>query len=63
MKTVLVIEDELTVRESLVDLLEIEGFRAIAADNGKTGLTIAITEQPRYWNDSVCVFNGADNES
>ena len=46
MKTVLVIEDELTVRESLVDLLEIEGFRAIAADNGKTGLTIAITEHP-----------------
>jgi two-component system alkaline phosphatase synthesis response regulator PhoP len=46
MKTVLVIEDELTVRESLVDLLEIEGFRAIAADNGKTGLKIALTEHP-----------------
>lgn len=46
MKTVLVIEDELTVRESLVDLLEIEGFKAIAADNGKTGLQIALKERP-----------------
>jgi len=46
MKTVLIIEDELTVRESLVDLLEIEGFRAIAADNGKTGLRIALKERP-----------------
>lgn len=46
MTTVLVIEDELTVRESLVDLLEIEGFRAIAADNGKTGLTMALKEHP-----------------
>lgn len=46
MKTVLVIEDELTVRESLVDLLEVEGFRAIAADNGRTGLQIALKESP-----------------
>ena len=46
MKTVLIIEDELTVRESLVDLLEIEGFRAIAADNGKTGLKLALKERP-----------------
>jgi DNA-binding response OmpR family regulator len=44
MKTGLVIEVELNVRESLVDLLEIEGFKSIAADNGKTGLTIALTE-------------------
>ena len=46
MKTVLIIEDELTVRESLVDLLEIEGFRAIAANNGKMGLQIALKERP-----------------
>ena len=46
MKTVLIIEDELTVRESLVDLLEIEGFRAIAANNGKMGLEIALKELP-----------------
>ncbi len=41
MKTILVIEDELNVRESLVDILEIEGFKAIAAENGRIGLTIA----------------------
>ena len=46
MKTVLIIEDELTVRESLVDLLEIEGLRAIAANNGKMGLQIALKECP-----------------
>jgi DNA-binding response OmpR family regulator len=46
MKTVLIIEDEVTVRESLVDLLEIEGFRAIAANNGKMGLEIALKERP-----------------
>ncbi len=46
MKTVLIIEDELTVRESIVDLLEIQGFRVIAADNGKTGLQIALKERP-----------------
>ncbi len=41
MKTILVIEDELNVRESLVDLLQVEGFKAIAAENGRMGLTIA----------------------
>jgi two-component system, OmpR family, alkaline phosphatase synthesis response regulator PhoP len=46
MKTVLIIEDEVTVRESLVDLLEIEGFRAIAANNGKMGVEIALKERP-----------------
>lgn len=46
MKTILIIEDELNVRESLVDLLEIEGFRAIAADNGKSGLALAQLEKP-----------------
>jgi two-component system, OmpR family, alkaline phosphatase synthesis response regulator PhoP len=46
MKTILIIEDELTVRESLVDLLEIEGFRAIAAENGKVGLRLAQEHNP-----------------
>jgi len=46
MKTILVIEDELNVRESLIDLLEIEGFRAISADNGRIGLSMAQSEHP-----------------
>ena len=41
MKTILVIEDEPNVRESLIDLLEVEGFKAISAENGRIGLTIA----------------------
>jgi two-component system, OmpR family, alkaline phosphatase synthesis response regulator PhoP len=46
MKTILIIEDELTVRESLIDLLEIEGFKAIAAENGKVGLRLAQEHNP-----------------
>ena len=41
MKTILVLEDEPNVRESLIDLLEVEGFKAISAENGRIGLTIA----------------------
>ena len=41
MKTILVIEDEPNVRESLIDLLEVEGFKAISAESGRIGLTIA----------------------
>jgi two-component system, OmpR family, alkaline phosphatase synthesis response regulator PhoP len=41
MKTILIIEDDLNVRESLVDLLDVEGFKTIAAENGRIGLTLA----------------------
>jgi two-component system, OmpR family, alkaline phosphatase synthesis response regulator PhoP len=41
MKTILIIEDDLNVRESLMDLLEVEGFKTIAAENGRIGLTLA----------------------
>ncbi|MEB3295017.1 MAG: response regulator transcription factor [Synechococcales bacterium] len=40
-KTILVIEDEKTVRESLLDLLEVEGYAAIGAENGQQGLQLA----------------------
>jgi two-component system, OmpR family, alkaline phosphatase synthesis response regulator PhoP len=46
MKTILIIEDELTVRESLIEILELEGFRAIAAENGKVGLRLAQEHNP-----------------
>ena len=46
MKTILVIEDELNVRESLIDLLEVEGFKAISAESGRIGLTIAHDVHP-----------------
>jgi two-component system, OmpR family, alkaline phosphatase synthesis response regulator PhoP len=46
MKTILVIEDEQTVRESIVDLLEVEGFCPIGAANGRLGLTLARQTPP-----------------
>jgi two-component system, OmpR family, alkaline phosphatase synthesis response regulator PhoP len=45
-KTILVIEDEQTVRESIVDLLEVEGFSPIGAANGRLGLDLARQTPP-----------------
>jgi CheY-like chemotaxis protein len=41
MKTILVIEDEETVRENILELLDAEGFEALAAENGRIGLDLA----------------------
>jgi len=38
MQTILVIEDNKDIRENTCELLELEGYRVFAADNGKTGL-------------------------
>ncbi len=46
MKTVLVIEDDPTVRESLQDLLEVQGFRAITAASGNSGIQLAAEQVP-----------------
>lgn len=46
MKTILVIEDEQAVRESILDLLEAEGFQGIGADNGKVGVQLARQHRP-----------------
>jgi CheY-like chemotaxis protein len=46
MTTILVIEDEMAMRESLVDLLESEGFTTIVADNGSLGLELAFSTHP-----------------
>ncbi|MBH8552998.1 EAL domain-containing response regulator [Nostocaceae cyanobacterium CENA357] len=43
---ILVIEDEESVRENLLDLLEAENFETIAAANGKTGINLAVSEIP-----------------
>ncbi|OCQ99898.1 diguanylate cyclase [Nostoc sp. MBR 210] len=43
---ILVIEDEESVRENLLDLLEAEDFQTIAAANGKTGVDLAFAEVP-----------------
>jgi PAS domain S-box-containing protein len=41
MKTILVIEDDKNIRESIVDLLETSNFKAIGAPNGAEGIRVA----------------------
>lgn len=46
MAKILVIEDEESVRENLLDLLEAENYETVAAPNGKIGLDLAMSEKP-----------------
>ena len=46
MKTILVIEDEPATRDNLLLMLRMEGFKAIAASNGRLGVETARRESP-----------------
>jgi len=46
MVKILVIEDEESVRENLLDLLEAEDFEIVSAPNGKIGVNLAFSEVP-----------------
>jgi len=46
MKKILVIEDDRSVRENLLDLLDAKNFETFAAGNGKTGVELALVHQP-----------------
>ncbi|HAG81486.1 MAG TPA: response regulator [Cyanobacteria bacterium UBA12227] len=46
MTKILVIEDEPTVRENIMELLDAEGFDASAAENGSVGLNLAQQQLP-----------------
>ncbi|HYX18096.1 MAG TPA: EAL domain-containing response regulator [Nostoc sp.] len=46
MPKILIIEDEESVRENILDLLEAENFETIAAANGRIGVHLAISEVP-----------------
>ncbi len=46
MSKILVIEDEESVRDNLLDLLEAESFETIAAVNGRMGVEMAMSEYP-----------------
>lgn len=46
MKKILVIEDEEPVRLNIIELLELEGYDVLQAENGKIGLRLAQTETP-----------------
>ena len=46
MKTVLIIEDNLEIRENTTEILELEGFKVINAENGKEGMLAATKYLP-----------------
>ncbi|MEW7289992.1 response regulator [Aquimarina sp. 2304DJ70-9] len=46
MKTVLLIEDDVALRENTAELLELSDYRVITSPNGKTGITKAKEEKP-----------------
>jgi DNA-binding response OmpR family regulator len=46
MTKILVIEDEETVRENILELLDAEGFEALSAENGRIGLDLAQQQLP-----------------
>src|SRR5436190_1518774 len=46
MKKILIIEDHPPMRENLVLMLEMEGFKPLSAADGRTGVEIALSELP-----------------
>jgi DNA-binding response OmpR family regulator len=45
-KHILVIEDEVDLREAMMDALHEAGYRVTGADNGQAGLEVALAEHP-----------------
>jgi DNA-binding response OmpR family regulator len=45
-RTILVVDDETTLRETLVEALETEGFRVVSAADGREALTVFRAERP-----------------
>ena len=52
-RTILVVEDEPTLRETLVDALEVEGFRVVAAADGREALDPVPRRQARTSSSST----------
>lgn len=46
MKTILLIEDDVVLRENTAELLELSEYKVLTASNGKAGLTLAKKYQP-----------------
>jgi CheY-like chemotaxis protein len=46
MRKILVIEDNREIRENISELLELEGYQVIEAENGKTGLQLVYEVLP-----------------
>ena len=45
-KTILIIEDEKSLREALMDILHLKNFSTIEAKNGREGLELAVDKHP-----------------
>lgn len=45
-QTILLIEDNLDILENTTELLEMEGYRVLAAPNGEKGMELALQNQP-----------------
>ncbi len=45
-KTILVVEDEKSLRDAIVDILRLKDFNPLEAKNGKEGVEIALREHP-----------------
>lgn len=46
MKTVLIIEDNLEIRENTGEILELTGFKVLSSDNGRHGIDVAVDAKP-----------------
>lgn len=46
MKKILIIEDNLEVRENTAEIIELSNYEVITAENGKVGVELAIKERP-----------------
>jgi CheY-like chemotaxis protein len=46
MRSILVIDDNADIRENTAEILELGGYKALTAENGKIGVEIAIREKP-----------------
>ncbi len=46
MKKILLIEDNNEIRENTAEILELDGYKVITAENGKTGVELALKETP-----------------
>ena len=46
MKKILIIEDNLEVRENTAEIIELANYEVITAENGKVGVQLALKEKP-----------------
>jgi DNA-binding response OmpR family regulator len=45
-KTILIVEDEKSLREAIVDILRLKNFLPLEAKNGKEGVKLALSKHP-----------------